>query len=131
MLDWLRRVMYGRYGNDSLNNALLVCAFVCMAMRWFFHSIVLAIFIWVFLILAYVRMFSRNLSARAAENEKFLKLWGRSKRKFLAQKRKFDDRKQHRYLKCPSCKMTLRVPRGRGKISVTCPKCHHQFVTKS
>lgn len=130
-MNWLRRFMFGRYGSDPLNIALLILGLIVMLIGEFAHFSLLTIIALAFLALSYFRMFSRNISARYAENQKFMGWWGPIGRKFSAKRAQFRDRKTHRYLKCPSCKTTLRVPRGRGKISVSCPKCRNQFITKS
>ena len=88
-------------------------------------------FILALLILCYFRMFSRNIQARYAENQKFLRWCGPVSNRLRNARMRFADRKTHRYFKCPQCKQRLRVPRGRGKINITCPHCHTQFVRKS
>lgn len=131
MMNWLRRMMYGRYGSDSLNNALLVLCLAMMLAGQFFAIHLIVLLALALLLLCYFRMFSRNIPARYAENQKFLHVFTPFTRKISAKRAQWKDRKNHRYLKCPNCKMTLRVPRGRGKISVSCPKCKNQFITKS
>mgnify|MGYP000349810700 CR=1 FL=1 len=121
--------MIGRYGADELakHRALLhwYCFFVDVSR--------LGIFIWLaiaLMIYSTWRMFSKNISARYAENQKYLNYryqmavkWNRFK-KHLAQ------RKNYRFYKCPQCKQKVRVPKGRGKICITCPKCRTEFVKK-
>ena len=98
-----------------------------MLTRWSW----MGIFILALLILCYFRMFSRNIQARYAENQKFLRWWGPVANRLRGARMRFADRKIHRYFKCPQCGQRLRVPRGRGKINITCPHCHTQFVRKS
>ena len=85
----------------------------------------------ILLIYSYFRVLSRNRSKRYAENLKYLTLQNKvvdwANRYIL----RFNQRKQYRYFRCPQCGQQLRVPRGRGKISITCPKCHNQFIKKS
>lgn len=131
MMNWFRRLMYGRYGGDPLNSALLVLCIVLMLISILTH---LAILSWLgsaLLLLCYFRMFSRNIQARYAENQRFLKWWQPITNKLGNKRAQFADRKTHRYLKCPNCAATLRVPRGKGRINVTCPKCKRQFEAKS
>lgn len=129
-MDFLRRFMYGRYGNDTLNRFLLVltiCLLVLYRMtRW---SIFLG-FSLCFIFLMYYRMFSRQIYKRAAENSRFMTWWAPIRQKTLGRTMQMQD-KQHRYYKCPTCRKTLRVPRGRGKIAITCPHCKRQFVKKT
>lgn len=140
-MDWLRKFMAGRYGRDSMGNGIFLLAVVFALLGWLTHRILFSYLSLAFLIWGYFRILSRNITARYAENQKFLGIWLPLQRKMWpmyakmqqrtasAQKRYAD--KEHRYLKCPQCKAALRVPRGKGKISVTCPKCGNQFITKS
>ena len=124
----LIRFMAGRNGMDHLNRALFWGYLIC---------IVLGLFIDVFTLLAlplmillFWRTFSRNLYKRRAENRKYLALTGKIRSKFSLQKRKFTERKTHRYRKCPHCKATLRLPNRKGKHTVCCPKCRKDFEVK-
>lgn len=130
-MDFLRRFMAGRYGSDQLNNALLLLGIILIVVEWITRWQWMGIFILALLILCYFRMFSRNIQARYAENQWFLRKWGPISVRLRNMKLRFQDRKTHRYYKCPQCKQRLRVPRGRGKINITCPHCHHQFIRKS
>lgn len=130
MMDFLRRLMYGRYGNDSLNQFLMVVSMILLIpffiTRWRIFSLIILVLI----VIAYFRMFSRNTYRRAAENQKFLFWFTPLQRKAAGKKMQMAD-KTHRYYKCPSCKKTLRVPRGKGRISITCPHCKYKFVKKT
>ncbi len=130
-MDFLRRFMAGRYGSDQLNNALLLLGLVLIVVEWISRWRWVSIFVLALLILCYFRMFSRNIQARYAENQWFLRRWGPVSNRLRNMLARFRDRKTHRYFKCPQCKQRLRVPRGRGKINITCPHCHHQFIRKS
>lgn len=130
-MDFLRRFMAGRYGSDQLNNALLLLGLVLIIVEWISRWRWVSIFVLALLILCYFRMFSRNIQARYAENQWFLRRWGPISNRLRNMLARFQDRKTHRYFKCPQCKQRLRVPRGRGKINITCPNCHHQFIRKS
>lgn len=130
-MDFLRRFMAVRYGSDQLNNALLLLGLVLIVVEWISRWRWVSIFVLALLILCYFRMFSRNIQARYAENQWFLRRWGPVSNRLRNMLARFRDRKTHRYFKCPQCKQRLRVPRGRGKINITCPHCHHQFIRKS
>ena len=119
--DWFRNFMLGRYGSDKLNVALLVSGIVLMLLG----SILGKFTTWagVFTLLSYLvliwcmfRMYSRNIDARRRENAAFLNFFNHIKDK------------EHRYYRCPKCHQTVRVPRGRGKINIRCPKCGEQFI---
>ena len=118
--DWFRNFMLGRYGSDKLNVVLLTSGIVLMLLGSLLQK-----FTWagVFSILGYValiwcifRMYSRNIDARRRENSAFLNFFNHLK-----------DR-EHRYYRCPKCHQTVRVPRGRGKINIRCPKCGGEFI---
>ncbi len=119
----LRRFMEGRYGSDRLNTAILIAALAIVAVYTFLPvglvKTVLWIISYIFMFLAIYRMLSRNTYRRYQENRRFLQLIDR-----------FKDR-QHRYFNCPKCRQRVRVPRGKGKISITCPKCREKFVRKT
>ena len=90
---------------------------------------------WVVMILLlvsmYFRVFSRNVNKRYAENQKFLNARYEWTVKAERRKKRFAQRKQYKFFKCPMCKQEVRVPRGHGKICITCPKCREQFVRRS
>ena len=130
-MNFFRRFMMGRYGSDQLNNAFLVLGLVLCVIEWLTRWAWLGIFIFALLILCYFRMLSRDIPARYAENQKFMRWWGPVSGRLRDARLRFADRKTHRYFKCPQCKKRLRVPKGRGKISITCPQCHAQFVRKT
>lgn len=131
MFDFLRRLMYGRYGNDALNQFLMLVALLLAAVWSFVRFGLLSMLILVLLAVCYFRMFSRDISRRQSENERFLSWWA-PKQKMLADAwARWKDRKTHRYYKCKCCKSWLRVPRGKGKINIKCPKCGNQFVKKT
>ncbi len=123
-----RRFMYGRCGVDQLNMALLVAVVVLsiVSVILSFLGNVGAIAAMLVNLLSYLlllwylfRYFSRNLEKRILENRRYLTWLSRVK-----------DR-QNRYYRCPNCKQTVRVPRGRGKICIKCPKCSEKFIRKS
>ena len=101
--DGLRKFMAGRYGSDRLNQCLLGAAFLA----------------YIPLIWSIFRMYSRNIEARRRENAAFLRFFSR-----------LTD-KQYRYFRCPGCRQVVRVPRGKGKINIRCPKCSRQFIKKT
>lgn len=125
-----QRFMYGRYGTDGFSIFLLVLALVFTALgSLFFRPLVLVADV-VYLYTLF-RIFSRNIPARQREYAAFLRMWGPVQKWYGLQKRKFSERKYYRWFRCPSCKQQLRAPRGRGKIEVTCQKCHNVFITRT
>ena len=127
MNDNLRHFMYGRYGVDSFGRFLIGAMFVLIVLSIFIRSWILQVLIWGALIYSYFRMFSRNIPKRYAENQKFLSVTG-GVRKFLRiRKKRFDDRGEYRHFTCPKCGQDVRVPKGKGHVRITCPKCRTSF----
>ena len=132
------RFMYGRNGTDQLNIAL--CA-VYMVL-WLISSIVLAavniqilhtilsFLTTALLVVIVMRTFSKNLDKRQAENQKFLAWWYPVKNQITGAKARRQD-KDHKYFTCKSCKTICRVPAGKGKIVITCPKCGAKIQAKT
>ena len=129
------RFMYGRYGSDQLNRALcvLILALYVLSLPLSLIPMVgsvlrfLNTFLW-FLVL--LRMFSRNNQRRRDENVWFLSKIGPVKQAFRNHKMRLQD-KDHKYFTCKNCSAVCRVPRGRGKIIITCPKCGREIHGKS
>ena len=121
--DHFRNFMMGRYGQDQLGIAIfgvgVVFTILGMVFGRYGWSMAFSLLSWILLIWCVFRMYSRNISARSEENKKFLRIFTRVK-----------DR-QHRYFRCGKCGQRVRVPRGRGKISITCPKCANKFIKKT
>lgn len=126
----LQRFMYGRYGSDQLNLFLLVCYFILLLVGSILRLDVLNVLALLPAGWSLFRLMSRNLSARRAENARFLKLAAPFLRWFRLRRTIRRD-KEHRYFKCPHCRQQLRVPRGKGKITVTCRSCGTSFQEKS
>lgn len=131
MMERLRRFMYGRYGNDQLNNAMLIGCLVLMLLGMFFRTSAIYVVGLVLLVLCYARMLSKNTTKRFSENQKFLIFWNKVKKKVTDVKFRIADRKTHRYFKCPTCKQRLRVPKGKGKLNISCPHCRASFIKKT
>ena len=123
--------MAGRYGADQLSRFLSFAALVLIVLNLFFRSSVLWVLVLVLLVLVYVRMFSKNFERRRMENESYLR-W---KYKLTGGVRNWLDRQKQRrdyvFFRCPACHAMLRVPRGKGKIRVTCRKCGNAFERKT
>ena len=119
----LRNFMAGRYGTDRLNmvilSAGLVTSLLSVLIRFAPVNLVLFLLSYGLMFWAIFRTLSRNTYKRYQENRRFLQLTGRMK-----------DR-EHRYFDCPKCRQMVRVPRGKGKISITCPRCREKFVKKT
>ena len=127
MLDklsaWMRRFMAGRDGTDQLNMAILGAGLVLCIISMFIRipqlNLLMTTISYALVFWAVFRTFSRNTYKRYEENRKFRQFFDRLK-----------DR-EHRYYTCPKCHQSVRVPRGKGKIAITCPRCRERFVRKT
>lgn len=132
MRKWLAKIMVGRYGVDQLTNFLLICSVVVLLIGTLFlgsflHTVLLVLAV-ALLVFGYWRIFSRKTSQRYQENQKYLRLRNRVTGRFRTLRDRARQRRTHRFFKCPQCGVTVRVPRGKGKIKIACPKCHATFV---
>lgn len=132
-MEWLKKFMYGRYGGDNLSRGLLILSFILLIL-----SNILPKSLWFLTIISYIpalicvfRIFSRNIYKRQIENYKYLKIRNKVIAFFKRKSNRLKDLKTHKYFKCSNCNQILRVPRGHGKISITCPKCKNTFKAKS
>ena len=125
------RFMYGRYGIDSLGKFLVALAFITILLANIFESGLFSLLSWFFLIYAYFRMFSRYVYKRSAEIQTFLSKTSGIRNWFYKQKNLMSQRKTHRIFKCPTCKQKIRVPKGKGRIEIRCPKCNTKFIKNS
>ena len=130
MRNAIQRFMYGRYGNDQFGFFLLGLSVVLSLLASRFDLGLLNLLAEVAIIYALFRMFSRNTYKRREENAKFMRRFNPFLKWFRLQQTMRKD-KAHRYFKCPNCSQYLRVPRGKGKITVTCRSCKASFQEKS
>ena len=132
LVNSFKRFMFGRYGFDQLNMVLLAGAVLLSVINTVlsmflrdnavFATIISPIFYGLMAVLLGLNIFrclSRNIYKRRQENRRMLNFVTRLK-----------DR-QHRYFRCPGCKQRVRVPRGKGKLSIRCPKCGNKFLRKT
>lgn len=135
MKEKIGRFMAGRYGNDKLNQFMMAvflgCAVLNLFVRNAYVSTVLNSWEFLLILLVYIRMFSRNISKRYAENQKYLAFENRLRRFFGQKRYLMQQRKEYHIYKCPGCKQKIRIPRGKGKISIRCPKCGEEFIKNS
>lgn len=131
MKERMQRFMAGRYGNDQLNQFIFIVAIISMVLEIITRQSLFYTLTLVLLILAYVRVFSRNINKRYEENMKFLQKKDAILNKFRKQKYYAAQRRNFHIYMCPQCKQKIRIPKGKGKISITCPKCRTSFIKKS
>ena len=130
MRNAIQRFMYGRYGNDQFGFFLLGLAVVFSLLASLLDLGLLNLLAEVVIIYALFRMLSRNTYKRRDENAKFMRRFNPFL-KWLRLQQTMRKDKTHRYFKCPNCAQYLRVPRGKGKITVTCRSCRASFQEKS
>ena len=123
----LYRFLYGRNGLDQFSQFLIFASMLLLLPTAFIrnkYNIIFLVIFWIVVIYAYFRVFSKNIYKRRQENEKFL-----SKVNYI--KTRFAQRKNYRFYTCPKCHTHLRVPKGVGKITITCKKCGYEFDKKA
>jgi ABC-type transport system involved in cytochrome bd biosynthesis fused ATPase/permease subunit len=130
-MNWLKKIMAGRYGSDQLSMALVSISILLVLIFGFTKVNIILYLSYVPLLICVFRIFSKDINKRRMENYKFAMLmspiysWTRKKAS------KLQSLKTYKYFKCPNCKRKLRVPRHKGKISITCPVCKSEFIRKS
>ena len=133
MKQKLQQFMRGRYGVDKFNQFLVWAGFIVLIFFQFFAKgrgigTILAM---AMLIYCYFRMFSRNYEARYKENNKFLEIYNPIARKLRIKWKQLKDIKKYKYFTCPKCGQSIRIPRGKGNLSIRCTKCHQEFAGKT
>lgn len=131
-----QRMMYGRYGNDSLGTACcgtyLILWFVSFVFRRTVLPRILTPISYLLVILYFYRFFSKNIYRRQRENQKYLQICQKVKNYGKYIRLKFTERSGvNKLFRCPKCHQIIRVPKGRGKIAISCPKCRFEFVKRS
>ncbi|MBQ6075235.1 MAG: hypothetical protein IJK86_03685 [Lachnospiraceae bacterium] len=140
-----RRFMQGRYGIDNLSRFLMAFALILWAVNilFGFRNVILSVLVAVLLVLVYVRMFSKNIQARYNENTRYLMLKEKLLNIFRGRKGSGSQNGRsggasghaadtgHKIFACPACRQRVRVPSGRGKIEITCPKCGNHFKRRT
>ncbi|MCC5910100.1 MAG: hypothetical protein JJT76_06650 [Clostridiaceae bacterium] len=130
-MDWLRRFMVGRYGGDQLSIFLLVLSIVLTLISRIAGVSILMTISYIPLFVAVYRMLSKDLQKRSMENYRFAIFVSPIYAKFKNIQSHIKGLKTHKYYKCTTCKTMLRVPKGKGKIVITCPQCKDRFTRKT
>ena len=131
MREKIRQFMRGRYGTDGLNQFLSISSIVFILLTLFTHFRLFTYVGFALLVWCYYRTFSRNIAKRTQENYQFYAIKDRLTGKVNGLKDQWANRKLYHYYRCPQCRQKLRVPRGRGRIQISCPRCGTQFIKKS
>jgi predicted RNA-binding Zn-ribbon protein involved in translation (DUF1610 family) len=128
--QWVSRFMLGRYGMDQLNRTMIILYLVLYLLSLFTGWVALDFIAVVVLLVTLFRACSRDLERRRGENLRYLQLVRPIQRRFKSCRTRMQD-KEHRYFKCPNCGQEMRVPRGKGRITVHCRACGATFDEKS
>ena len=128
MKERFQRFMMGRYGMDAFSKFLMIMWLILWGVNIFVNSGTLSLLSLGLLFYMYYRMFSRNIQKRYQENIKYLNIKNRIVSKFRSKKSMMNQRKTHHIYKCPTCKQKIRIPKGKGRICITCPKCKTEFT---
>mgnify|MGYP003292575766 CR=1 FL=1 len=123
-----RSFLYGRNGLDDLAKLTLIASIIVFLIYGFWPrgivKIILSLITWGLMGYAYFRILSKNVYKRVQENKRFLGALNMTKTRW-------EQRKTHKFYRCPKCKTWLRVPKGRGIITITCVKCGTKFDKKT
>lgn len=130
-MKWFKKFMNGRYGFDQLSQGMLFLSIALMLVGIFIDYRVINYIAYLTLIFVYIRAFSKDIYKRYEENQKYLELINPIRSKIISFKNRIKQSRSHKFYKCPSCKKQLRVPRGKGKINITCPECKTKFEARS
>lgn len=136
MRQWLEQFnrmyavwMQERYGKDELNQFLLLVSLVPIVISLFFPKVLYVALIPVGI--AMYRWYSKDYAKRRKERDLYIHTFEDVAQWIKVQRRRWEDRKTHRYFTCEVCKTVFRVPKGKGSIEVTCPKCGDKKIRKS
>lgn len=129
--EGFRRFMAGRYGADSLSQAIIIAGLVLFLLAAFtrfglFSILAMALYIW-----AIFRMYSRNGEKRSQENARYMAATRKLRTSVNQARTRLKNRKKYRYFRCPNCHARLRLPRGVGEVTVNCGQCKHSFRKKA
>ena len=131
MMNRLRAFLAGRNGIDHLGVTLVILALGLQAVAVITGTEWFGLLGTILLVGACFRMLSRDMVKRRQENDRFTHAWSHAKAGLADWRSRRWESKQYRFFTCPSCKNKLRVPRGKGKLQITCPRCGQRFSGKT
>ncbi len=131
MRDFLRKILYGRYGIDQFSTALIVSGVILSILYSIFHITLFYGVSSIFLLYAIYRIFSKNFTKRQKENAVWLNYFAKGKVFSHKCSKRLKDLPHYKYYTCMNCKQTIRVPRGKGRVEIRCPKCGYSFRSKT
>jgi hypothetical protein len=127
----MQQFMVGRYGNDEFTMFLLIASLIFTFLGNFRPLRILYFIGSILIFYSLFRSLSKNYEARRKELNWYLRWSEKPKAELKLLGNRIRDRKTHKYFKCKECKTVLRVPSGRGKIEITCPKCRAKTIKKT
>lgn len=130
-MKWIKKIMQGRYGGDQLSMYLLIVSILFTIIGRLSNIQMLGFVGYIPLFIGIFRMFSKDISKRSMENYKFAIFISPIYTKFKKIQNRLKGSKTHKYYKCPSCNTELRMPKGKGKVIITCPKCKTKFEKRT
>ena len=131
MKQKFQNFMSGRYGVDDYSKALLYATLALCLVSLFTRNRMLNLLLTAGLVFIYYRMFSKNYSRRYQENLWYLRQKDKVMHFFRRQNSLAQQRKTHRIYTCPQCRQKIRIPKGHGKVQITCPQCKTAFIKRS
>ena len=131
MMNWLRAFMAGRNGLDTLGLASVIAAVAVNVLAQILDSYILSVVAMALMVYAFFRILSRNVTRRRQESYRFEHLFSSVRGGVAGWIDRRRQSKDYKFFTCPGCRNKLRVPRGKGKIQITCPKCGQRFGGKS
>ena len=130
MKQKFQNFMSGRYGVDDFSKALLYATLALCLVSLFTRNRMLNLLLTAGLVFIYYRMFSKNYSRRYQENLWYLRQKDKVMHFFRRQNSLAQQRKTHRIYTCPQCRQKIRIPKGHGKVQITCPQCKTAFIKR-
>lgn len=130
ILKTLNKWLSNSYGTDELYRFLLAICLIMIIINIFVDNIIFKVIELIIFTFAMYRVFSKNYSRRRKENQMYIKIKNKLKKKYDLQKQKIRDRRTHMYKKCPQCKQMIRLPLQKGKHMVKCPTCGNRFEVR-
>ncbi len=137
MRDKFIKFMYGRYGMDELGKHMLVLAIAVSVLGVIFNlfsldvvSFICSMLSVILVAICFFRALSKNINRRVMENHKYLGKTEKIRNHFKLMRTRYRERNVYKYVRCPQCKNYSRVPKGKGKIKITCRVCKKQFEKK-
>ena len=126
-----QQFMVGRYGFDNFTKFLLVLTLIFYGLSTFTASFIFRLLSLLSLVYAYYRMFSKNIYKRRGELDKYLLFKSKMMQKINLYKKMWAERRTYKYFKCSKCKSVWRIPKGKGKVELTCKTCKNKMIKRT